>query len=219
MKVNLLRSLPDSWTKKPTKTRKKVSIDNRILSWKLGEEYFDGDRKQGYGGYKYDGRWEPVAQDFINYYKLSNDAKILDIGCAKGFLLDEFGKKLNKSSLCGIDISHYAITNHNKNIKKYLCIGNASKLPYENNYFDLVVSINSLHNILTINELKQAFKEINRVSKKNIFISLGAYNNKKEQNVLDNWAVVATTYMSVNKWLKFFKHVKYKGDYYWFTPK
>ena len=76
-----------------------------------------------------------------------------------------------------------------------------------------------MHNILTINELEQAFKEINRVSKKNIFISLGAYTNKKQQKILDNWAVDATTYMSVNSWKKFFKYVNYKGDYYWFIPK
>ena len=219
MKINLLKTLPKSWTKKPKKTRKSVSIEDRILSWRLGEEYFDGDRKQGYGGYKYDGRWKSVAEDFINHYKLKEDAKILDIGCAKGYLLDEFGKKLKRSTLCGLDISHYAITNHNKYIKKNLCIGNASNLPYKDNFFDLTISINSLHNILTLEELKQAFKEIKRVSKKNIFISLGAYTNKIEQKTLDNWAVVATTYMSVNQWKKFFKHVNYKGDYYWFIPK
>ncbi len=219
MKINLLKSLPNSWTKKPIKTRKKVNVEDRILSWRLDKDYFDGSRKRGYGGYKYDGRWKPVAEDFIKHYQLKENSKILDIGCAKGYLLDEFGKILKKSTLCGLDISHYAITNHKKKIKKHLCIGNAVQLPYADKYFDLVISINSLHNILTIQQLKVAFKEIKRVSKKNIFISLGAYTNKKEQKILDNWAVVATTYMSVSSWEKFFKSVRYKGDYYWFTPK
>jgi len=219
LKINLLKSLPKTWVKKPIKIRKKVTTEDRILSWRLGKEYFDGSRKQGYGGYKYDGRWKPVAQDFINFYNLKNNSKILDIGCAKGYLLDEFGKLLKKPTLCGLDISHYAISNHDKKIKKNLCIGNANKLPYKNKYFDLVISINSLHNILTLEELKKSFTEINRVAKKNIFISLGAYTNKKEKKILDDWAVVATTYMSVKAWEKFFRHVKYKGDYYWFTPK
>lgn len=219
MKINLLKSLPKTWTKKPLKTRMLANVEDRIKSWGLNFEYFDGPRVQGYGGYKYDGRWKPVAQDFIDYYKLKNNSKILDIGCAKGYLLDEFGKKLKKSTLCGLDISQYAIKNSNKMIKKYLSIGNATELPFENNYFDLVISINSLHNILNLDKLKIAFKEINRVSKKNIFISLGAYETKQEKKILDNWAVVATTYMSIEQWEKFFKSVKYKGDYYWFTPK
>lgn len=219
MKINLLKSLPKTWVKKPIKVRKKVSIEDRILSWRLDKEYFDGNRKQGYAGYKYDGRWKPVAKDFIEHYNLKSNSKILDIGCAKGYLLDEFKKILKNSTLCGLDISHYAITKHNPRIKKNLCIGNASKLPFKDKYFDLVISINSLHNILTLNELKKSFKEINRVAKKNIFISLGAYTNDKEKKTLDDWAVVATTYMSVKAWERFFKHVKYKGDYYWFTPK
>lgn len=219
MKINLLKSLPKSWVKKPLKIRKKVSIEDRILSWRLDKEYFDGNRMQGYGGYKYDGRWKPVAKDFIEHYKLKQNSKILDIGCAKGYLLDEFGKILKNSTLCGLDISHYAITKHKKKIKKNLCIGNADKLPFQDNYFDLVVSINSLHNILTLDELKNAFNEIKRVSKRNIFISLGAYRNQSEKKILDDWAVVATSYMSINSWKKFFKHVNYKGDYYWFIPK
>jgi|TARA_B110000483_G_scaffold222673_1_gene279843 ubiquinone/menaquinone biosynthesis C-methylase UbiE len=218
MKINLLKSLPKTWKKKPLKIRKNASIEDRILSWRLDREYFDGNRQQGYAGYKYDGRWKPVARDFIKHYNLKDNSKILDIGCAKGYLLDEFSKLLKKPTLCGLDISHYAITKNNKKIIKNLCIGNATKLPFENNYFDLVISINSLHNIMDLKKLKKSFKEINRVSKENVFISLGAYDTKKERKILDNWAVVATAYMSTKSWLKFFKHVKYKGNYWWFKP-
>ena len=219
MKINLLTSLPRTWKKKPIKARASASIEDRILSWRLDKEYFDGNRKQGYAGYKYDGRWRPVAKDFIKHYNLKDNAKILDIGCAKGFLLDEFGKILKKPTLCGLDISHYAITKSNKKIKKNLCIGNATSLPFDNNYFDLVISINSLHNIMGLKELKNSFKEIKRVSKKNVYITLGAYNSNKGKKFLDKWAVVATAYMSTMAWLKFFKSVGYKGDYWWFEPK
>ncbi len=217
MKINLLRSLPKA--KKPLETRKLVIPDDRILSWKLDSEYFDGTREQGCGGYYDDERWKPVAQDFINHYKLRSDAKILDIGCAKGFLLKEFKKLLPDSVVCGLDISSYAITNCVPDVKETLFIGNADSLPFENNYFDLVISINSLHNIMNIKQLIRSFSEINRVSKKNAFVSLGAYENENEKNTLDNWAVVATTYMHVDKWKKFFNKVSYTGDYYWFKPK
>ena len=150
--------------------------------------------------------------------KLNSNSKILDIGCAKGFLLDEFGKLLKKPTLCGLDISHYAITKAKKKIKKNLCVGNATSLPFDNNYFDLVISINSLHNIMGLNELKSSFKEIKRVSKKNVYITLGAYTSKKGEKILDKWAVVATAYMSTRAWLKFFNHIGYKGDYWWFKP-
>ncbi len=218
MKINLLKSLPSTWIKKPLARRKKVKIKDRILTWKLDKEYFDGSREQGYGGYKYDGRWKSVAKEIIQYYDLKDNSKILDIGCAKGYLLEEFRKLLKNPILCGIDISSYAIKNSIKK-GKILAIGNSTTLPFSNKYFDLVISINSLHNILSKIELIKAFKEINRVSKKNIYITLGSYKNKNEKKKLDDWAVLATTYLSNEGWTKFFKKVNYKGDYWWFTPK
>jgi ubiquinone/menaquinone biosynthesis C-methylase UbiE len=218
MKINLLKSLPETWSKKPFKIRSKASVKDKILSWKLDKEYFDGSREQGYGGYKYDGRWRQVAKDIIKHYSLKDNAKILDIGCAKGFLLEEFRRILKKPILCGVDISSYAIS---KSISKgkYLSISNATCLPFDTNYFDLVLSINSLHNILDIDNLKLAFKEMNRVSKKNIYITIGSYKNAIEKKKIDNWAVVASSYMSNSSWVKFFKLMKYESDYWWFTPK
>jgi ubiquinone/menaquinone biosynthesis C-methylase UbiE len=219
MKIDLLKSLPK--IKKPIKIRRRVTEIDRVKSWYLNKYYFDGNRKQGYGGYKYDGRWKPVAKDFIDHYKLSNKSKILDIGCAKGFLIYEFQKLLKKSEVVGLDISSYAILAPDtpKIIRKNLIIGNANYLPFEDNYFDLVISINTLHNILDVNDVARALKEIKRVSKKNSFISVGSYDNNKEKNILDNWAVVASCYMSSRQWLRLFEKVKYYGDYNWFKPK
>jgi ubiquinone/menaquinone biosynthesis C-methylase UbiE len=221
MKINLLTSLPISWKKKSKKSinlRKLANINDRILSWKLDREYFDGTRAQGYAGYKFDGRWIPVSKDIIKYYNLKNNAKILDIGCAKGFLLDGFKESLKNPLLCGLDISSYAVTKSKNDIKKNLCIANATNLPYKSNYFDLVISINSLHNILDENELILAFNEMRRVAKKNIYITLGAYSNSRQKKTLDNWAVVASAYMHEKSWLKFFKKINYKGDFWWFQP-
>jgi len=216
MEINLLKNLPQS--KKPLKKRKNLSDDDRIKTWKLDYYYFDGSREQGYGGYKYDGRWKNIAKAFIKTYKLNNNSRILDIGCAKGYLLKEFKDLLPKSKLYGVDISEYAISNGHKSIKDNLIIANANNLPFKKNFFDLTISINSLHNILSLNELKKSFKDIKRVSKKNIFITVGTYESEKEKKILDEWAVLATTYMSKKNWLKFFKKVRYNGDYDWFKP-
>lgn len=216
MEINLLKNLPRS--KKPLKKRKNLSDDDRIKTWKLDYYYFDGSREQGYGGYKYDGRWKSIAKAFIKTYKLNNNSRILDIGCAKGYLLKEFKDLLPKSKLYGVDISEYAISNGHKSVKDNLIIANANNLPFKKNFFDLTISINSLHNILSLNELKKSFKDIKRVSKKNIFITVGTYESEKEKKILDEWAVLATTYMSKKNWLKFFKKVRYNGDYDWFKP-
>ena len=134
------------------------------------------------------------------------------------YLLKEFNDLLKKSTTIGIDISEYAVNNSHNKIKNYLAVANSIELPFEDNYFDLTVSVNTLHNILDLKSLEISLKEIKRVSKKNIFISVGTYENKKEKKILDNWAVVATTYMHKKNWLKFFKKVKYNGDYSWFKP-
>ncbi len=216
MEVDFMNSLLHK--KKPIRKRLEVSEEDRIKSWRLDKYYFDGNRKQGYGGYKYDGRWKEVAKRMIDYYSLNNKSKILDIGCAKGYLLKEFNDLLKNSTTIGVDISEYAVNNSHNKIKNYLAVANSLELPFEDNYFDLTISVNTLHNILDLKSLEMSFREIKRVSKKNIFISVGTYENKKEKKILDNWAVVATTYMHKKNWLKFFKKIKYKGDYSWFKP-
>jgi ubiquinone/menaquinone biosynthesis C-methylase UbiE len=217
MEVNLLKSLPKN--KKPIKKRLKARQIDKILSWKIDKEYFDGTREQGYGGYKYDGRWSTVADDFIKYYNLNNKSRILEIGCAKGFLLKEFKNKIKNCELLGMDISSYAVSTSHKDVRAKIIIGNAIELPFENKSFDLIICINTLHNILDSKNVKSAIKEMNRVSAKNIFISVGAFRNQKERKNLDKWAVLSTTYMHTSEWLKLFKAIKYKGDHQWFIPK
>ena len=216
MEVNFLKYLPKK--KKPLKKRKKVSEIDRIKTWKLDFHYFDGTREQGYGGYRYDGRWRSLALAMIRHYKLNNNSKILEIGCAKGYLIKEFKNLLPQSEIYGVDISEYAISNAHKIIKKNLIIANANSLPFKKKFFDLTISINSLHNILDLKEIKKSFAEIKRVSKKDMFVSLGTYENEREKKILDEWAVLATTYMSKKNWLKFFNRIKYNGDYDWFKP-
>lgn len=132
-------------------------------------------------------------------------------------MLHDFRQLIPGITVAGIDISEYAISNALEDVKSYLRVGNGNNMPYADKSFDLVISINTIHN-LALNECKKALREIMRVSKKNAFITAGAWRNKKEKKRMDDWNLTALTYMSVGEWMKLFKEVGYRGDYWWFIP-
>ena len=217
MKINLLKNYP-----KTKRDLKKAVIErtdeSRIIARQFGKEFFDGDRKFGYGGFNYNPKfWTNVVVDFVEHYDLKDNSSILDVGCGKGFMLYDF-KKFNKSfKIKGIDISEYAIENSIDEIKHQLTVGSAEKLPFNDNSFDLVISINTIHNL---DELKcaESLKEIERVSKKSKFITVDAYRNNDEKERMYAWNLTAKTIKHVDEWKDFFKNSGYSGDYYWFTP-
>ncbi len=213
--LEILKLLPQ--VNKPIQTRRVASEEDRRLHWSLDKEYFDGTRSQGYGGYRQDGRWYPVAKFLTETYELTADSKILELGCAKGFLLAELSDLITGAEIWGVDISHYALKSAIPNPQIKLIEGNFSALPFKNKYFDLTICINSLHNILTINETISALQEIQRVSS-NALVTVGAFATETQKQILDSWAVVATCYLSVEDWLSLFQHANYLGDYDWFQP-
>lgn len=217
MKINLLRQYPKSKRNLKKRLINKNAKIKRIAQ-KFGKDYFDGSRDYGYGGFTYNKKfWKKVVKDFKKKYKLNDKSKILDIGCAKGFMIYDFKKILPKSEIIGIDVSKYAIKNCKKEVKKFLSLGNAKKLRFKDNYFDLVISINTLHN-LNKKDCAKSLKEINRVTKKNAFITVDAYKNKSEKKRMYAWNLTAKTIMHEKDWIKFFKKNNYNGDYYWFKP-
>ena len=213
--INLIKNYPK--TKRDlNKRREEKTREHKIIARKFGKDFFDGDRKTGYGGFKYDSKyWTQVVRDIYSYYKLKSGDKILDVGCAKGFMLYDFLKLNPELKVYGIDISRYAIANCIKSLKDKLKIGNAKKLPYSDKYFDLVISINTVHN-LEGKEIIEAIHEIQRVTKKNSYIVIDAYSNKKEKDELMNWNLTAKTIKHVDDWKKFFKQINFEVDFYWF---
>jgi SAM-dependent methyltransferase len=215
--VNLLRNYPVT----PRNLNERVSSktdDDRKIAREFGREFFDGERRHGYGGFSYNPKyWSQVVKDFIEFYGLESNDSILDIGCGKGFMLYDFLSSNPKLKVKGIDISNYAIENCMPEVKQHVSVGNAKKLDFKDNSFDLVISINTLHN-LDLEECKKAFKEVVRVSKKHAFIVVDAYRNSEEKNRMESWNLTAQTYMSTVDWEAFFKDVGYNGDYYWFIP-
>ncbi len=214
--INLMRNYPRTKRDPEARASSKTEED-RIIARKFDKDFFDGDRKYGYGGYSYNPRfWQPVVPDFISHYSLDKSSSILDIGSGKGFMLHDFMEAIPGIKVRGIDISPYAIENSLEDVKPFQQVGDAKKLPFEDNSFDLAVSIVTLHN-LEIEECGQSLREIERVSR-NAFITLDAYSNEEEKTAMEAWNLTALTVMHVDEWRNFFAKNGYTGDYYWFMP-
>ena len=199
--INLLKKYPKTKRDLSKRGNEKTEED-RIIARRFDKEFFDGDRKNGYGGYYYNSKfWTEVVKDLNNFYKLKNGSKILDIGCGKGFMLFDFMKLNPNFVLEGIDISDYAITNAVPEVKKFLKVGDAKSLPYEDNSFDLVISINTTHN-LEINQCKKALSEMERVSRKDKYLIVDAYSNEIEKDRIFAWNLTAKTILSTNEWFE-----------------
>ena len=215
--IDLLKNYP-----KTNRDLNQASIQRtdevRLVARKFDKDFFDGDRKYGYGGYNYNPRfWTSVVKDFSDYYKLKDGSKILDIGCGKGFMIYDFLQHNNKYIVKGIDISDYAVKNSMPEVKDNVEVGNAKELQFEDNFFDLVISINTIHN-LEKEECAMSLREIERVSKKDKFIIVDAFKDVEEKKRMFAWNLTAKTIMHVDEWKLFFKENGYTGDYFWFTP-
>jgi len=176
-------------------------------------DYWDGDRRYGYGGYKYiPGRWKPAAQALIDIYGLKSDARILDVGCGKGYLLYELKLLLPNAHLVGFDISKYGLANAKEEIRDNLFRYRAQDAyPFGDKSFDLVISLTTLHN-LRLFELKTALAEIERVGK-NKYVMLESYRNELELFNLECWALTAESFFDTAEWIWLYEHFGYTGDY------
>lgn len=212
-KIKILSKLHNSINRNYSKRMSREKPQAMKIAKKYSKSYWDGNRKYGYGGYRYiDGYWKPVAMTLIKKYKLSNYSKVLDIGCGKGFLLYELKKLLPKITIVGIDISKYAIAKSPRIISRYLRVLKAQdKYPYKKNYFDLVISLGCIHN-LNLDELENCIKEINRVSKKQ-FIMTESYRSERELYNLQCWALTCNLFFCEKDWEWIFTKFNYRGDY------
>ena len=183
------------------------------LAKKFSKDYWDGDRRICYGGYRYlEGRWEKVARAIAEHYPLPAKPKILDIGCGKGFLLYDFLKVIPDAEIFGIDISDYAIANSQPEIRDRLQVGNAINLPWEDNTFDLVISITTMHNLHAYN-LDRALREMERVGKQCKYLCVESYRNEEEKANLLYWQVTCEAFNTPDEWDWWFKHTGYTGDH------
>lgn len=213
--IDLMRLYPQSKGRK--NERSNITEEDRVLSSRFGFDYFDGDRRYGYGGFNYDPRfWTETVKLFADHYQLNENAHILDVGCAKGYMLKDFKHLMPRAVLKGLDISEYAIEHADPESKELVTLGNAVELPYEDNEFDLTISINTLHN-LGREDCVKALAEIERVTKGNSFIMVDGWRNAEEERRMKEWVLTAKTMLSASEWVELFAEAKYSGDYWFWT--
>ncbi len=210
--VNLLDSYPR--IKRPIGERALAVPLQRAVAKRFGREYFDGDRTQGYGGYRYDGRWVPVARRMQEFYGLKAGEIVLDVGCAKGFLLHDFLQVIPGIRVRGVDISAYAVEHAMARVKPFLAVGSATALPYPDQSFDLVISINTVHN-LPLDRCKQAIREMERVSCRHKYVQVDSFLTEEQRRTFQRWQLTALTYFDPAGWRRLFAEAGYTGDYYW----
>jgi len=236
--LNLLESAPKSKRKFDPNWRTNT---NRIIARRFDKDFFDGDRANGYGGYYYDGRWRKVVKRLEDVYDIGPQSSVLDIGCAKGFLLYDLQSMIPGIRVAGIDISDYALnhamdgygdllmTNNafsprnadiaeqraREKVLPHMVKASADELPYADNSFDVVLSINTTHN-LPRNRFKKAIKEMIRVSKdkESMFIQLDSYANEKQKQEMKYWNLTGLTVMSDDEWIDFLGNLGYQGHFY-----
>jgi ubiquinone/menaquinone biosynthesis C-methylase UbiE len=213
LEVNLMQFYPQS--KGRAVSRPAITDEDRRISKQFGSDYFDGDRRYGYGGYSYHPRfWTDTVRHIRDYYALVETASILDVGCAKGFMLADFRILMPKAHLAGIDISEYAIAHALDMVRPLVQVANARSLPFADRSFDLVLAINTIHN-LPYEECRQSLREIQRVSRRHAFVMVDAYRTEEQRQAMLQWVLTAETMLHVDDWLNLFSSAGYTGDYSW----
>lgn len=190
-------------------TSARASIQNRIIASYRGVAFYDGNRDSGYGGLKYDGRWEPVAQSMAKEYGLGAQAGVLQVGADKGFLLEEFRRLGFK--VRGTEVSKYAIAGAPEGVQPYIELAKPTCLPFDDGEFDLVIAAGPVYS-LTLEDAIRCLKEIKRVGRQS-FITLGAYDSWASYFLFRGWSLLGCTILSKADWLAVLEHCEYTGDY------
>jgi ubiquinone/menaquinone biosynthesis C-methylase UbiE len=211
--VNLLRSLPQ--TKRDVKARALAKSAERVATaCQFGEMYFDGPREFGYGGYRYDGRWIPVARDIVAHFGLQPGDRVLDVGCGKGFLVKDLMAVCSGLEGFGLDISEYALMHCLPETVGRLHLGSAVRLPFPDGSFDAVISINTLHN-LERDGVIAALREIERLAPGRAFVQVDAYHTPEQRELFMQWVLTAKYHDYPDGWFRVFREAGYTGDWFW----
>ena len=194
------------------------SIKNKIIAWRLDEEYYDGQRENGYGGFHYDGRWATIMPSIIKEYELNHNSSVLDLGCKKGFFLHDLKQALPKIQIKGVEDHAYPIDQAIESVKEELILCPYDKLPFNDNSFDFVMAFASIY-MLNFGGVLNSLREIQRVGKGRSYVTLGAYSTKEEKELFLEWTLLGTTVLHEDEWLEVFKETGYTGDYFFSSAK
>lgn len=184
------------------------------IAKQYGEMYWDGPREYGYGGYRDDGRWHPVARDIIAQYGLKAGMRVLDVGCGKGFLVKALLAECPGLEAFGLDISLYALTHCASEVVGRLHLGTADRMPFPDGSFDCVLSLNTIHNLPRPRALL-AMREVQRLSRGRAFVQVDSYLTPAQKELFESWVLTAEFHDYPEGWLKLFAESNYTGDYGW----
>jgi len=211
--INLLARLPVP--KRNIKARASAKTPEIVaVGRQYGEMYFDGPREYGYGGYRYDGRWIPVAEDIVRHFDLKPGDRVLDVGCAKGFLVKDLMKVCPGLEAFGLDISEYALMHCEPEVIGRLHLGNAVELPFPDKSFQALISINTVHN-LGRDDAIRAIREIERLAPGRGFVQVDSYRTPEQREIFLQWVLTAKFHDYPEGWIERFREAGYTGDWYW----
>jgi ubiquinone/menaquinone biosynthesis C-methylase UbiE len=211
--IDLLRALPKA---KRNIQKRKDAKDPAVIAVarEYGEKYFDGPREYGYGGYRYDGRWIPVSRDIVAHFNLRPGMRVLDVGCAKGFLVKDLMKVCPGLEVFGLDISFYALMHCELEVVGRLHLGTVERLPFPDRSFDCVLCINTVHDLPRSRALG-ALQEIERISGGRAFVQVDSFYTREQKEIFESWVLTAQYYDFPDGWKKLFQEAGYNGDYFW----
>jgi len=211
--INLLARLPVP--KRNIKARASAKTPEIVaVGRQYGEMYFDGPREYGYGGYRYDGRWIPVAEDIVRHFDLKPGDRVLDVGCAKGFLVKDLMKVCPGLEAFGLDISEYALMHCEPEVIGRLHLGNAVELPFPDKSFQALISINTVHN-LGRDDAIRAIREIERLAPGRGYVQVDSYRTPEQREIFLQWVLTAKFHDYPEGWIERFREAGYTGDWYW----
>lgn len=193
------------------------TIINRIAASYRDGEFYDGHRSNGYGGFKDDGRWGPVADHLIKVYGLSDESSVLQINCHKGFLVKELLNR--KIHARGTEISQYAIDKADHVAKPFIRKAPFTKQPFPDAEFDLVIAASPVY-AGSLTDAISVLREIERVGKGKSFVTLAAYENEATDYwLLRRYFTLGTLVLSKEDWVEVLNHCGFSGDYRFDTAK
>ena len=191
-------------------------IGRQMIAFDLGQEYYDGDRRNGYGGFGYDGRWQRLLPPIIERYGLTSTSRVLDLGCKKGFILKDFMELLPGIEVHGVENHAYPIEQSHPDVKDAIHLCDYGGLPFPDGHFDFVIAFSAIY-MENLRGVMNALREIQRVSAGKSYVTLGAYRSEEGQRMFQEWTLLGTTILHVDEWHQVFAYTCYTGDYYFTT--
>jgi len=188
------------------------TIRNRMVATGMDEAYYDGARENGYGGYRYDGRWAKIVPGLVDRYELTADSAVLDVGCKKGFFLHDLKEALPGIRVKGVENHPYPLEHGMESVKEDVVLSPYEELPFEDGAFDFVMAYAAIY-MLNLRGVMQALREIQRVGKGKSFVTLGAYESREQRELLEDWTLIGTTILHVDEWMEVFQETGYTGDF------